>query len=223
MAGLPAVPLADLDELTGIAYIGLVEACERYPRYVEEHGFDPANTNYVAAYVLRRVNGALLDSMRAADHLTRADRNTLKMLQEAESLGLDKAGQAKFAGVDQQRADQVRAAEARKPVPLDPPGTEDGTDTLADETNDVESSAIVSGVLTAALEVIRALEGSVQWLVVLTRYYGLGLDEAAGCLGLDVDKARELYGQAVVQVHQAMLRAAVLQGPTLDQSRARVP
>ena len=201
-------PLADLDELVSIAYTGLVEACERYPRYVAEHHFDPANTDYVAAYISRRVNGALLDSMRSADHITRADRNISKALAEAENLGLDRAGQAKFAGVDQRKADAVRAAEARKPMSLDPPG-EDGkfADTLPDET-DIESSVVVGSVLGAAMTVIRGLDGANQWLVVLVHYYAMKVDQAAEVLGLDVDKARELYETAIVAAYEGMLRAA---------------
>jgi hypothetical protein len=34
------------------------------------------------------------------------------------------------------------------------------------------------------------------------------LDEAAECLGLDPDKARELHESAVLEVHGAMLREA---------------
>jgi hypothetical protein len=59
--------------------------------------------------------------------------------------------------------------------------------------------------------------------VVLRHYYSLKLDEAAEVLGLDREKADELYETAIVEAHQAMLRAAVLQGPTLVQSQAQVP
>jgi hypothetical protein len=56
------------------------------------------------------------------------------------------------------KADAVRAAKARKPMSLDPPG-EDGesADTLPDET-DIESSVVVGSVLGAAMTVIWALD-----------------------------------------------------------------
>jgi DNA-directed RNA polymerase specialized sigma subunit len=209
-------PLADLDELVSVAYDGLVQACARHSAYCAERGFDPDSTDYRAAFVSRRINGALLDFMRASDHLSRNDRNAVKMLTEAEAMGLDRDGQLRYAGLDQAAADRVRAADAARPVSLsgsppsgtDPDAGESGAfDTLADEA-DVESSAVVGSVIGAALRVIRELDEAAQWLMVLTAYYGLEVGQAAEVLGLAEDKAREVRETAITRVHQAMIMAA---------------
>jgi DNA-directed RNA polymerase specialized sigma subunit len=208
---LQKAPAGDLDELTSIAYGGLVEACERYPAYCAERGFDPECTDYLPAYVSRRINGALLDASRAADHLTRSDRNIQKSLAEFEDRGLDRAAQAKAAGVTAREADRVRAAQNARATSLDqgPGGADDEAGAVGDEHAGTESTAVVSSVLASAMNIMtRVLDGRSCLAVALRYYWRLDVPGIAAVLGTDEELAGKLLETAVVELHQGMLKAA---------------
>jgi DNA-directed RNA polymerase specialized sigma subunit len=199
---------ADLDELTGIAMLGLTEAAERYPRYCEAHGYDVRCADYLPAYLGRRITGALLDASRAADHLTRSDRNIQKALAEFEDLGLDRAAQAKAAGIDARKADEVRAAQASKAISLEQPGAEDDGHVVTDDT-DVESQAVAGSILGAALDTMtKVLDGRSCLAVALRFYWGLDMPAIAAVLGTGEGLVTGMLETAVTELHSAMLRAA---------------
>jgi RNA polymerase sigma factor (sigma-70 family) len=208
---LQKAPAGDLDELNATAFEALCRAVARYPSYCAERGFDVNDTSYVAAYLMRSIQGRLLDVARQADWLTRTSRTIEKQLAEAEGLGMDRAGQARHAGVSLEEADRVRAEQAARPSSL-----EEATDAdaggygaaAADETADTESSAVVSSVLGAAVKAIGALDGHARWILALTEYYELSLDKAAAVLGLDAVKAAQLHESATLAIYDSMLLAA---------------
>jgi RNA polymerase sigma factor FliA len=203
--------LADLGEFQAIAELALVEGCERYPAFCAERGYDPACTDYLPAYLGTRCRGALIDHIRKLDYMSRAERHAARAMDEAADRGEDRAGQAAAAGLTAAEADAVRVMQATRPVSLNdaPPGVEDGAEGLPDPVS-VESSAVVSGVLTAAIDTMtRVLDGHACWLVALVHFYGLKLTEAAECLGVDPKEAQVLHEQAVLAIHQSMLQAAV--------------
>lgn len=66
----------DLEELTGAAILGLVEAAKR---------FDPERGVPFEAWALTRVRGAILDSARAADPASRSTRSKARSLEAVKS------------------------------------------------------------------------------------------------------------------------------------------
>ena len=60
---------ASLDDVTSSAYVGLIEASRR---------FRPASGVKFTSFARYRVRGAVLDSLRALDHLTRGQRTAVK-------------------------------------------------------------------------------------------------------------------------------------------------
>jgi DNA-directed RNA polymerase specialized sigma subunit len=98
------------DDARSAAMFGLVQAIEAYPRYLERNpGFDPSREDYMRAYLLRRIRGAILDDARAADHMTRSDRRAAKVLRQAEDDGAHgTAGLAAAAGIDPAVVRRVR-------------------------------------------------------------------------------------------------------------------
>jgi RNA polymerase sigma factor for flagellar operon FliA len=65
----------DLDDLIGAGVLGLIDAVDR---------FDPSRAIPFEAYARTRIQGAILDAMRAEDHLTRRERRKNREADRAE-------------------------------------------------------------------------------------------------------------------------------------------
>jgi RNA polymerase sigma factor (sigma-70 family) len=203
-------PRADLDELRSIAYLGLVEAAERYPRYVEEHGYDPADGRFVVAYLSRRVHGSILDWARAQDWLTRSQRTILKIIEDVARPGASDAELAQASGIAEEKVRAAQAAAASKPLSF---GMLDGEaewapSSLPDPAADVESAAWVRAMLASVARTFAALATPQQCLVLRVYMHGQALAEAAEALGISKEEAGELHASAVLAVHDSMLAVA---------------
>jgi RNA polymerase sigma factor for flagellar operon FliA len=192
----------DLDDLTSLAYTGLVMAATRWPQYCAERGFDPGATQYFAAYCLRRIRGAMLDAMRSADWVTRSMRAKAKAIAEADAghgRGEDEIAAA--TGLSRRQIRDTLAGVAGRPVPFDA----ESHDVAGP--GDTESQVVVSSVLDAVLAVLDRLDGRAQVVVALRFHRGLDFAEIAGLLGLPEQRVTDLHNAAVLAVHDAMLRA----------------
>jgi RNA polymerase sigma factor for flagellar operon FliA len=192
----------ELDELTGLGLLGMTQAVAAWPRYCHKNGFDPEATQYLIAYILRRVRGAMLDAMRGQDHMTRSARTRAKVLREAgQDLGLGDAELAERSGLTIAEVRETMAAAAARPVSLDAEPYDvpapDGT----------ESSVVVSSILDAASAVLRGFPPQAQAAVVLRYYYGLAPAEAAAVLGEEEAEALSWLNEAVAAMHSAMVKA----------------
>jgi RNA polymerase sigma factor FliA len=65
----------DLDDLIGAGVLGLIDAVDR---------FDPSRSIPFEAYARTRIQGAILDAMRAEDHLSRRERRRSREADRAE-------------------------------------------------------------------------------------------------------------------------------------------
>lgn len=65
----------DLDDLIGAGVLGLIDAVDR---------FDPSRAIPFEAYARTRIHGAILDALRAEDHLSRRDRRRTREADRAE-------------------------------------------------------------------------------------------------------------------------------------------
>jgi len=65
----------EIDDLVGAGMLGLIDAADR---------FDPSRGIPFEAYSRRRIQGAILDALRAEDHLTRRERRTGREADRAE-------------------------------------------------------------------------------------------------------------------------------------------
>lgn len=69
------------DEVISWALKGLVDAAVRWPAYCEEHGFDlydETAQSWFNTYSTRRINGAIIDTLRQLDLATRRERAIVK-------------------------------------------------------------------------------------------------------------------------------------------------
>lgn len=192
----------ELDELVSLGLLGMTYAVHRWPEYCWKNGYDPEATQYLIAYILRRVRGAMLDALRSQDWMTRSARTRAKALRSAgQDMGLAEAELAKASGLTVQEVRATMAAAAARPVSLDA------------EPHDVpavtstESQAVVSSVLQAAAGALASMPPAVQALVVLRYYYGLPLAEAAAVLQEAEPEAASDWQRAITGMHSAMVRA----------------
>jgi len=68
-------PCVDLDDLIGAGMLGLIDAVDR---------FDASRAIPFEAYARTRIQGAILDALRAEDHLSRRDRRRAREADRAE-------------------------------------------------------------------------------------------------------------------------------------------
>ena len=192
----------ELDELHAIALTGLAQAAARWQTYCAQTQRDPHAYEYLPAYMLARMRGAMLDNLRAQDWVTRSDRTRAKAIREA---GQDRgASEAELAAATGMTVAEVRAAVAAvaaRPVSIDA----EPHDVPAEA--DVESQAVVSEVLGAVTAVTGKLPPQTQVLMALRYYAGRSISEAAAVLGLDPAEAARRHTDAILKVHDEMLRA----------------
>lgn len=192
----------ELDELVGQGLLGMTQAVAAWPRYCHKNGYSPEATEYLIAYILRRVRGAMLDALRGQDWMTRSARTRAKALREAgQDLGLGDAELAARAGLTVAEVRETMVAATARPVSLDA----EPYDVPSQDAT--ESSVVVLSVLGAAHAVLREFPPQAQAAVVLRYYYGLPPAEAAAVLGEGEAEALAWLGEAVSAMHSAMVKA----------------
>lgn len=193
----------DLDELTGIAYLGLVSAARRWMAYCAEKGHDPHALQFFKPYVVQRVRGALIDAMRASDWATRSLRTRAKALQEAgQDKGVSEQELADRSGmsIKDVRA-TIRDMSQRRPMSIEA----EELDPMSGR--GVESDAFTSAVLSTVVATIRDLDPEQQVVLTLHYFKGLQLQQVAEAMGISESRASQLHARGVLAVHQQMVEA----------------
>ena len=197
----------DLDDLTSLAYTGLMMAAARWPVYCESNHYDPRATNYFAAYALRRIRGSMLDAMRSQDWVTRSMRSRAKALREAgQDLGKTEAELAEQTKLSPRQIRDTLAGVAARPVSLDSLQAE-GTPHDVPDPGDTESQAVVSGILDQVVRAMDALDAETQVILAFRYHRGLEFGRIAELLGTDEQRVTELHNAGVLAIHAVMLRS----------------
>lgn len=192
----------ELDELTGIAYHGLVSAAKRWETFCAENDYSPDALQFFKPYVARRVYGSLIDAIRASDWATRSLRTRAKALQEAgQDKGLSETELADRAGMSVKDVRATIRGMAQRPVSLEA----EELDPVAQ--TGVESDAFTSDVLGTVVGAIKDLETEQQIVLTLHYFNGLQLQEVARTMGISESRASQLHARAVLAVHAEMLTA----------------
>jgi RNA polymerase sigma factor FliA len=148
------------------------------------------------------MRGAMLDSLRSQDWVTRSDRTRAKAIRDAgQDRGASEAELAAATGMSVAEVRSTMAAVSARPVSIDAEPHD-----VADEA-DVESAAVVSEVLGAVSAVTRSLEPRTQVLLALRYYAGRPLAEAGAALGMEPGEAARAHARAILAIHDAMLNA----------------
>jgi RNA polymerase sigma factor for flagellar operon FliA len=193
----------DADELRAIAYLGLVDAADRWEPYCQRNEFDPDRLEFFKPFVKRRVYGSLMDAIRASDWATRSLRTRAKALAEAgadRGLSHEELAQRTGMSVDEVR-NTVRGMAAR-PVSLE------AEELDPDACDDVESSAFTASVLLRVVHTVQELPADQQTVIALHYWRGIQLQHIAKAMGITESRASTLHAAAVLAVHAAMIDAA---------------
>lgn len=192
----------ELDELIGIAHLGLVMAARRWEDYCAENQFSPDALQYFKTFAVRRIRGALIDAIRSNDWATRSLRTRAKALQAAgQDKGVPEKELAARSGMTVQEVRDTIRGMARRPVSLE-------AEELDPESGrTVESDAFTSGVLGTVVGAIRDLDPEMQIVLALHYFHGYHLLEVANVMGVSESRASQLHARAVLAVHEHMVTA----------------
>lgn len=192
----------ELDELTGIAYLGLVQAARRWHNYCAEKGYDPHALQFFKPFVVQRVRGALIDAIRANDWATRSLRTRARALQDAgRDKGLSEQELASRTGMSIKDVRATIRGMAQRPVSLEA----EELDPVSG--GGVESDAFTADVLGTVVGTIRDLDVEQQIVLTLHYFSGLQLQEVARTMGISESRASQLHASAVLAVHEQMVVA----------------
>lgn len=189
----------DLDDLVSTAVMGLIEAVDR---------FDPSRGVSFKAYAKHRIQGAILDSLRATDWVPRAVRRRAAALENTRTLLADKLGRAPtIAEVAQDLGTDVDGAHAlvanadtRPLLSLDAPLDEEGQLSLSDlveDEGDPESSTRDRELRRVAMQAIDRLPEREKVAIVLFYFHELSLKEVGTVLGVSESRACQLNAQGI--------------------------
>ncbi|MCA9488351.1 MAG: FliA/WhiG family RNA polymerase sigma factor [Myxococcales bacterium] len=200
----------DVDDLIGTAVMGLIEAVERY---------DPARGVCFRSYAKHRIQGAILDSLRAADWVPRAVRRRANALDQARAHLSDRLGRAPtlgeiadHLGTDVESTHALMAnADTRPLLSLDAPIDDESGAPLADLVADEgtpEESAQRAELRRVTVSAIERLPEREKVAIVLFYFHELSLKEVGTVLGVSESRACQLNAQGIQRLRQWLRRAA---------------
>jgi RNA polymerase sigma factor FliA len=201
----------DLDDLVSTAVIGLIEAVER---------FDPKRGVAFKSYAKHRIQGAILDSLRATDWVPRAVRRRAEMVEGARKTLTDSLGRnpthtelSAHLGIPlSELQDLLQNTDTRPLLSLDV-AVDDGSGTpLADLVPDEEGTPDqwfeARQLRQAAVDAIEDLPERERIAIHLFYFQELSLKEVGAVLGVSESRACQLNAQGIKRL-QARLRAQV--------------
>jgi RNA polymerase sigma factor for flagellar operon FliA len=201
----------DLDDLVSTAVIGLIEAVER---------FDPKRGVAFKSYAKHRIQGAILDSLRATDWVPRAVRRRAELVDAARKSLVDALGRQPTTGElaahlglpIAEVQDLLQNTDTRPLLSLDVPvDDESGTplaDLVPDENGSPDRRFEARQLRQAAVDAIEELPERERVAIVLFYFQELSLKEVGTVLGVSESRACQLNAQGIKRL-QARLRAQV--------------
>lgn len=189
----------DLDDLISTAVMGLIEAVDR---------FDPSRGVSFKAYAKHRIQGAILDSLRATDWVPRAVRRRAAALENTRAALAERLGRApttaeiaRDLGTDVDGVHHLTAnADTRPLLSLDAPLDEDGQMSLSDVVEDDGNPEIdirERELRRVAMNAIDRLPEREKVAIVLFYFHELSLKEVGSVLGVSESRACQLNSQGI--------------------------
>jgi RNA polymerase sigma factor for flagellar operon FliA len=203
-------PNVEINDLINDGILGLIDAIEKYD---DERGVK------FETYAITRINGAILDALRALDWVPRAVRQRARELERvyqeievelgraatedevAERMGLtvkelDTLMQ-KIRGTAVLSLEEFLPNEKGYEIPL--------LDTLKDLENDVTSAVEAREIKAALIKAVDDLPPQERTVISLYYFEGLTLKEIKGALNVSESRVSQIHAQAVIHL-RAKLR-----------------
>ena len=225
-------PNVELNDLINDGILGLIDAIEKYD--------DDRGVKF-ETYAITRINGAILDALRALDWVPRAVRQRARELERtyqeleielgraatsdevAERMGisnkeLDTVMQ-KVRGTTVLSLEEFLPNEKGYEIPL--------LDTLRDD-DDVTSEVEMREIKGSLIQAVDALPPQERTVISLYYFEGLTLKEIKGVLGVSESRVSQIHAQAVIHL-RAKLRILTADlgyrenDPTVKQKYIRRP
>ncbi len=198
-------PNVEINDLINDGILGLIDATEKY---------DDARGVKFETYAITRINGAILDALRALDWVPRAVRQRARELervyQELEAeLGraareeevADRMGltlkeldvlMQKIRGTSVLSLEEFLPNEKGYEIPL--------LGTLKDVDNDVTSAVEAREVKAALVKAVEELPPQERTVISLYYFEGLTLKEIKGVLNVSESRVSQIHAQAVIHL-----------------------
>ena len=201
----------DLDDLVSTAVIGLIEAVER---------FDANRGVAFKSYAKHRIQGAILDSLRATDWVPRAVRRRAELVDSANKSLRDSLGRAPtiselsaHLGMSiEETHDLVNNTDTRPLLSLDVPVDDEAGTPLADLVPDNEVMPDrwfeARQLRQRAIDAIDELPERERIAIHLFYFQELSLKEVGSVLGVSESRACQLNTQGIKRL-QARLRTQI--------------
>jgi len=203
-------PNVEINDLINDGILGLIDAIEKY---------DDARGVKFETYAITRINGAILDALRALDWVPRAVRQRARELERvyqelevdlgraatedevAEKMGLSikelDVLMQKIRGTAVLSLEEFLPNEKGYEIPL--------LDTLKDLENDVTSAVEAREIKTALVQAVDGLPPQERTVISLYYFEGLTLKEIKGALNVSESRVSQIHAQAVIHL-RAKLR-----------------
>ncbi|MFH1469948.1 MAG: FliA/WhiG family RNA polymerase sigma factor [Pseudomonadota bacterium] len=197
----------DVEELVNIGVLGLIDATER---------FDPARGVPFKSYAEIRIQGAMVDALRASDWVPRSVRRKATLIEASHErlrrrLGREPSREdlAADLGMDPREFDRLRQdAATRKLVssalPVGPDSNATIEDQVAGTDPDIEDLWVEFEVRQEVLDAIRLLPKKQRAAVAMYYVRGLTLKEIGMNLGVTESRACQLRGEGVKQLRRKL-------------------
>ncbi len=198
-------PNVEINDLINDGILGLIDATEKY---------DDARGVKFETYAITRINGAILDALRALDWVPRAVRQRARELERvyqeleseygraaseeevAERLGLTLKEldvlMQKIRGTSVLSLEEFLPNEKGYEIPL--------LGTLKDVDNDVTSAVEAREVKAALIKAVDELPPQERTVISLYYFEGLTLKEIKGVLNVSESRVSQIHAQAVIHL-----------------------
>ena len=198
-------PNVEINDLINDGILGLIDAIEKY---------DDARGVKFETYAITRINGAILDALRALDWVPRAVRQRARELERvyqaleielgraatedevAQAMGLS----VKELDVLMQRVRGTSVLSLEEFLPNERGYEIPLVDTLKDGDNDVTSAVESREIKASLIKAVDELPPQERTVISLYYFDGLTLKEIKGALNVSESRVSQIHAQAVIHL-----------------------
>lgn len=203
-------PNVELNDLINDGILGLIDAIEKYD--------DDRGVKF-ETYAITRINGAILDALRALDWVPRAVRQRARELEKTaqaleiefgraptdDEIALRMGISTQELGTIQQKIRGSSVLSLEEHLPSDRGSDIPLLDTLRDTDVDITASVEQREVRAALVEAVEKLSHQERTVVRLYYFEGQTLKDIKGVLGVSESRVSQIHAQAVIHL-RARLR-----------------